>query len=116
MKTEIWMQPSAEVKRGRRATSHGPRGDIISAVYSTFPWPVLCAEVAKSKIESRGAIPTAPTEIGVAGSASPPARARDCRFYDDPDIPGLAGPCQIASGGETTPRTKTSNIRARGGV
>ena len=29
--------------------SHGPRGDIIS-VYSTFPWPALCAEVAKLEI------------------------------------------------------------------
>jgi hypothetical protein len=32
------------------AISHGPRGDIVS-VYTTFPWPVLCAEVAKLKIE-----------------------------------------------------------------
>jgi hypothetical protein len=30
--------------------SHGPRGDIIN-VYSSFPWPALCAEVAKLKIE-----------------------------------------------------------------
>jgi integrase len=29
--------------------SHGPRGDIIS-VYSTFPWPALCEEVAKLRI------------------------------------------------------------------
>ncbi len=33
--------------------SHGPRGDIVS-VYTTFPWPVLCAEVAKLKIEPAG--------------------------------------------------------------
>jgi len=32
------------------AISHGPRGDIVS-VYTTFPWPVLCAEVRKLKIE-----------------------------------------------------------------
>ena len=32
------------------AISHGPRGDIVS-VYTTFPWPVLCAEVAKLEIE-----------------------------------------------------------------
>ena len=32
------------------AISHGPRGDIVS-VYTTFPWPVLCAEVGKLKIE-----------------------------------------------------------------
>jgi integrase len=30
------------------AISHGPRGDIIS-VYTTFPWPALCAEIAKLK-------------------------------------------------------------------
>ena len=35
------------------AISHGPRGDIVS-VYTTFPWPVLCAEVAKLKIEPAG--------------------------------------------------------------
>lgn len=33
--------------------SHGPRGDIIN-VYSSFPWPALCAEVAKLKIDMRG--------------------------------------------------------------
>jgi hypothetical protein len=32
--------------------THGPRGDIIS-VYSSFPWPALCAEVQKLKIELR---------------------------------------------------------------
>ena len=32
--------------------THGPRGDIMS-VYSTFPWPALCAEVVKLKIEFR---------------------------------------------------------------
>jgi integrase len=35
------------------AISHGPRGDIVS-VYTTFPWPVLCAEVSKLKIEPVG--------------------------------------------------------------
>src|SRR5450631_4538094 len=32
--------------------THGPRGDIVS-VYTTFPWPALCAEIAKLKIELR---------------------------------------------------------------
>lgn len=32
--------------------THGPRGDIVS-IYTTFPWPTLCAEVAKLKIEVR---------------------------------------------------------------
>jgi hypothetical protein len=35
------------------AISHGPRGDIVS-VCTTFPWPVLCAEVSKLKIEPVG--------------------------------------------------------------
>ena len=35
-------------------TTHGPRGDIVS-VYTTFPWPALCAEVAKLQIQLRSA-------------------------------------------------------------
>jgi integrase len=35
------------------AISHGPRGDIVS-VYTTFPWPVLCEEVGKLRIEPVG--------------------------------------------------------------
>ena len=46
----------AQVDGARRdlleTISHGPRGDIIS-VYTTFPWPALCAEVAKLKIALR---------------------------------------------------------------
>ena len=30
--------------------THGPRGDIMN-MYTTFPWPTLCAEVAKLKID-----------------------------------------------------------------
>ena len=44
----------AQVDGARRdlleTISHGPRGDIVS-VYTTFPWPALCAEIAKLKIE-----------------------------------------------------------------
>jgi hypothetical protein len=32
--------------------THGPRGDIIS-VYNTPPWPALCEEVKKLRIELR---------------------------------------------------------------
>jgi integrase len=32
------------------AVTHGPRGRIID-VYTTWPWPALCAEVAKLRIE-----------------------------------------------------------------
>jgi integrase len=60
----------AQVDGARRdllqAVSHGPRGDIVS-VYTTFPWPALCAEVAKLQLHLRddlvaelgGALPTA---------------------------------------------------------
>ena len=46
----------AQVDGARRdlleSISHGPRGDIVS-VYTTFPWPGLCAEVSKLQIELR---------------------------------------------------------------
>ena len=32
--------------------THGPRGDIVN-VYTSFPWPALCEEVRKLKIELR---------------------------------------------------------------
>jgi integrase len=35
-----------------KTITHGPSGDIIN-VYSSFPWPALCAEIAKLKIELR---------------------------------------------------------------
>src|SRR6266478_1500215 len=44
------------------AITHGPRGDIVS-VYTSFPWPVLCAEVAKLKIRlPEPKPPTPPTD------------------------------------------------------
>jgi integrase len=46
----------AQVDGARRdlleTITHGPRGDIIN-VYTTFPWPALCAEVAKLQIALR---------------------------------------------------------------
>ena len=54
----------AQVDGARRdlleTMSHGPRGDIVS-VYTTFPWPALCAEIAKLKIELRA--PRRPTAV-----------------------------------------------------
>jgi len=32
--------------------THGPRGDIVS-LYTTFPWPAVCEEIAKLRIELR---------------------------------------------------------------
>jgi integrase len=49
----------AQVDGARRdlleTISHGPRGDIVS-VYTTFPWPALCAEVEKLRISIREGI------------------------------------------------------------
>ncbi len=43
----------AQVDGARRdlleTITHGPRGNIIN-IYTTFPWPALCAEVAKLRI------------------------------------------------------------------
>lgn len=38
------------------AISHGPRGDI--AMYTSLPWPSLCAEISKMKFE----LPRPPAE------------------------------------------------------
>jgi hypothetical protein len=47
----------AQVDGARRdlleTITHGPRGNIIN-VYTTFPWPALCAEVAKLRIKKIG--------------------------------------------------------------
>jgi hypothetical protein len=46
----------AQVDGARRVLletiTRGARGDIVS-VYTTFPWPALCAEMQKLKIELR---------------------------------------------------------------
>ncbi len=62
----------AEVDGARKdileAISHCPRGDIVS-VYTTFPWPALCEEVRKLKIDPpKALIPSAlddPTRYSV---------------------------------------------------
>jgi hypothetical protein len=60
----------AQVDGARRdlleTITHGPRGNIIN-VYTTFPWPALCAEVAKLKIEK---VPAGVTKTGVAKPTS----------------------------------------------
>lgn len=35
-----------------QAITHGPRGDIVN-LYTTWPWPVLCAELAKLRVALR---------------------------------------------------------------
>ena len=57
----------AQVDGARRdlleTVTHGPRGDIVS-LYTTFPWPALCDEIARVRIELREGevvpFPTAP--------------------------------------------------------
>jgi integrase len=48
----------AQVDGARRdlleTITHGPRGDIVS-LYTTFPWPALCDEVKKLRIDLRDA-------------------------------------------------------------
>jgi integrase len=61
----------AQVDGARRdlleTITHGPRGNIIN-VYTTFPWPALCAEVAKLRITK------VRTGVAKIGSKSEPAR------------------------------------------
>ena len=62
--------------------THGTRGDIIS-VYSTFPWPALCAEVAKLNV--RRTDPTGNPEkrvtIGVTVSKEGPDPSMNPGLY-----------------------------------
>jgi integrase len=61
----------AQVDGARRdlleTITHGPRGNIIN-VYTTFPWPALCAEVAKLRITK------VRTGVAKTGSKSESAR------------------------------------------
>jgi hypothetical protein len=72
----------AQVDGARRdlleTITHGPRGNIIN-VYTTFPWPALCAEVAELRIKK---VRTGVAKIG-AKSAS------EGRVLDG-DVRGLA--------------------------
>ena len=45
----VWVQRDGADRRVLEAVIHGPRGDIIN-LYTTFPWPVMCREVAKLAI------------------------------------------------------------------
>ena len=63
----------AQVDGARRdlleVVTHGPRGDIVS-IYTTFPWPALCAEVAKLNIAllGRSEVVEMPQQRVAAGS------------------------------------------------
>ncbi len=43
------------------AMTHGPRGDIVD-LYTSFPWPVMCREMAKFQPRATGAEASAGTE------------------------------------------------------
>jgi integrase len=91
----------AQVDGARRdlleCVTHGPRGDIIS-IYSTFPWPALCAEVAKLNVEIRAVqvieIPRAAealgTVLGTVDKKGPDSRTNPSLFVVTP--PGLEPP------------------------
>jgi hypothetical protein len=42
-------QVDGAVRFKLEAVTHGPRGEIIGQ-YTSYPWPALCAEVAKLKV------------------------------------------------------------------
>jgi hypothetical protein len=48
-----------------KVITQGPSADDIVSLYTSFPWPSLCAEVAKLKIEL-------PTAMPITGSGTPP--------------------------------------------
>jgi integrase len=62
----------AQVDGARRdlleTVTHGPRGNIIN-VYTTFPWPALCAEVAKLRIKK---VRAGVAKTGAKAAASEP--------------------------------------------
>jgi integrase len=64
----------AQVDGARReiieAATHGPRGDIMS-VYTTIPWPVLCAEFMKLRIRYRSPDGAAVVPLRAVASAPP---------------------------------------------
>lgn len=73
----------AQVDGARRdllkVVTHGPsRNDMMSA-YSTFPWPSLCAEVAKLRIQLRGVSTIAKLSVAVAAGS----RAAETRWRPD---------------------------------
>ncbi len=59
--------------------THGARGDIVS-MYTTFPWPALCAEIAKLRVQFREAeiveIPMSPTPASRYTAVTGAERAR----------------------------------------
>lgn len=64
----------AQVDGARRdlleTVTHGQRGDIIN-IYTSFPWPALCDEVAKFKIELREGRYSTGISAGLLHSSEP---------------------------------------------
>ena len=60
-----------------RWATHGPSGDIVDA-YTSMPWPAICAEVAKLRIDKRkGTVIPLRQAAAVAGAATPAATSRE---------------------------------------
>jgi len=73
--------------------THGPRREIVD-VYTSFPWPALCAEVAKLRIRLRGVESIAHLATAVA-TASASARKRSETLAErmgfEPMLPSFPG-------------------------
>jgi integrase len=110
----------AQVDGARRdlleTITHGPRGNIIS-VYSSFPWPALCAEVEKLRVSLKaGELVAMPVRLAAVAGGWPPepatavatvaARSRD-------EERSLATPEGFESA-ETTQPPASSDERERG--
>jgi hypothetical protein len=78
----------AQVDGARRdlleVITHGPRGDIVS-IYTTFPWPALCAEVAKLRINRLAGDVIALPIAQAACTQDQPVGVRSC--YDLVTLP-----------------------------
>jgi hypothetical protein len=104
------------LKDNLRFATHGPTGDIMD-VDTSMPWPALCAEIAKLRIELREGkvIPLRQTGTLAGGSVDPatsPATSNEPE-NESPATRWLAG---LPSGGEYGTRTRglRRDSRARG--
>jgi hypothetical protein len=72
--------------------THGPRGDIVS-VYTTFPWPALCEEVAKLRLELREGVVLEGDFRGLATALATTQRKGRNRWRKSVTPPGTRQRC-----------------------
>ena len=56
--------------------THGPAADDIVSLYTSFPWPALCAEVAKLQIELPKSTKSQPGRSVPRGRGEVPGKSR----------------------------------------